>query len=633
MPIFTPLQRRYADSSPPTFFPDRRGGIPAPTRQLSRSGGIDKKCDESSPAERTKSISIDSMEESSFRWDFRGISLRPLGRPALQKKLTINEPGDAYEQEADRVADQVMRTHQNSCSLGFTPDSTRTVRRACACGGTCAKCKEDEGHGHVQRKATAMAGEQPASAPPIVSEVLSTSGHGLDSATRAYMEPRFGYDFSNVRVHSDECASESARALQARANTVGRNIVFSNSEPSPRTPAAWPLMAHELAHVIQQQSTSGRLPSVMRAPDKDTKPVPPPPAPCTINCTDPKFLALSPLDRETQFTTQCPSGFPLDTTFFSQPIPGATSAKLKGKLLAAAARAKRLMCINGEDPNAYQLDRVVKTYSTHSPSESRAVDIDYWGQTYILHEAYAYKEEVESQLNPVYKRIAYWSSGSASIIPGAIKTVQSVPKAAADARTWTNPASGKSETTTTGELYDKLKAESDAMTGYFALLNLSDADFEARVKAFVDAHKGDPEPAKKLGLPSGSSADDIKKFRQHVVNDYRLLGGSKAQLKDFAGQADADLSQAPPKVKDHDPEKTDLVDLARPFRGGGLSSATSGGQPDPSRFRRPELGYIALPKEVVVALTQEGLVWGAIDFGGESGDVMHFDCRRDISGC
>jgi len=447
------------------------------------------------------------------------------------------------------------------------------------------------------------------------------------------MEPRFGYDFSSIRVHSDERASASARALQARAYTVGAHIVFSDREPSPRTPAAWQLMAHELTHVIQQQSASGRLPSVMRAPVKDTKPAPPPPAPCTINCTDPTFLALSPADREAHFAAQCASGFPLDTTFFSQPIPGATSAKLKGKLLAAAARAKRLMCINGKDPNAYQLDRIVKTYGTHSPSESRAVDIDYWGQTYILHEAYAYKEEVESQLNPVYSRIAYWSSGSQSIVPRAIKTVQHVPKGAADARTWTNPASSKSESTTTGELYDKLKAESDAMTGYFGLLNLSDAEFEARVTAFVDAHKGDPEPAKKLGLPSGTTADDIKKFRQHIVNDYRLLGGSKAQLKDFAGQASADLSQAPPKVKDHDPEKTDLVDLARPFRGGGLSSAMSGGQPDPARFRRPELGYISLPGEVVVALTQEGLVWGAIDFGGESGDVMHFDCRRDISGC
>jgi hypothetical protein len=507
------------------------------------------------------------------------------------------------------------------------------IRRACACGGTCSKCKEEEEHGHVQRKAAGFSAPEPVSAPPIVHDVLARPGQPLDLATRAHMEPRFGYDFSSVRVHADDRAAESARAVHARAYTVGPHIVFSNREPSPRSPDAWPLMAHELAHVVQQQSASGRVPSLMRAPNKDTKPAPPPPTPCTLNCTDPKFLALSPANRETQFAAQCPAGYPLDTTFFSQSIPGATSAKLRNRLLAAAARAKRLMCLNGKDPNSYQLDRTVKTYSTHSPSESRAVDIDYYGQTYILHEAYDYKEDVENQLKPVYNRIAYWDSGAQSIIPSAIKTVQTVPKGAADARTWTNPASGKSEATTTGELYDKLAAESVAMSRYFGLLNLSDTGFEDQIKVFVDAHKSDPEPAKKLGLPPGAAADDIKKFRQRIVDDYRLLGGSKAQLKDFAGQADADLSHAPPTVKNKDPEKTDRVDLARPFRGGAISSATSGGQPDPARFRRPELGFVSLPKEVVMALTQEGLVWGAIDFGGESGDVMHFDCRRDISGC
>ena len=483
----------------------------------------------------------------------------------------------------------------------------------------------------MQRKSAASPQTDSATAPPIVGDVLGSPGQPLDSATRAFMEPRFGYDFSGVRVHADDRAAASAQAVHARAYTVGSHIVFSNREPSPRSPAAWPLMAHELTHVVQQQGASGRLPIVMRAPD--THPPPPPPTPCTINCTDPAFLGLSPAARESQFATQCPAGFPLDTTFFGQPIPGASSAKLRAKLLAAAARAKRLMCINGQDPGAYKLDRIVKTYSTHSPSESRAVDIDYYGQTYILHEAYAYKEDVESQLSPVYNRIAYWSNSSPSIIPRAIKTVQDVPHGAADARTWTNPATGRSESTTTGELYDKLNAESVAMSAYFGLLDVMDTGFETLIKAFVDAHKNDPEPAKKLGLPTAATADDIKKFRQRIVDDYRLLGGSKAQLKDFAGQADADLSHAPPKVKDKDPTKTDLVDLARPFRGGTVSSAMSGGQPDPARLRRPELGFISLPKEVVVALTQEGLVWGAIDFGGESGDVMHFDCRRDISGC
>jgi hypothetical protein len=538
----------------------------------------------------------------------------------IAAKLTINQPGDEYEQEADRIADQVMRSPTATTSV--KTNAGMQVQRACACGGACDKCTEEDESAHLQRKPSANQ-LTPAIAPPIVHDVLSSPGQPLDSSSRAFMEPRFGYDFSSVRIHADDKAAASADALSARAYTVGGHIVFSNRE----SVVSWPLLAHELTHVVQQQ---GNI--VLRAPDKTkpTPPPPPPPTPCTINCADPAFLKLSPADRETQFDSQCPQGYPKDTTFFGQAIPGPTSAKLRGKLLAAAARAKRLMCIHGKDPSTYTLDRKVQTYGTHSPSESRAVDIDYWGQTYILHEGggYKHKGDVESQLSPVYNRIAFWRHGTKSIIPRGIQTVQPVDKGAPDARTWVNPETGKTETTTTGELYDKLKTESDAMTEYFELLIESDLAFETDVRMFVDRHKDDMDAAKKLGLPTASTADDVKKFRQRVVDDYRLLGGSKAQLKSFAGQADADLSHAPPTVKEDGKD----VELARPFRGGTPKDPLSL-KDDPAANRRPELGFVTLPREVVVALTQEGLVWGAIDFGAEAGDVMHFDCRRDISGC
>jgi len=559
-------------------------------------------------------------------WNFSRISVRPAPL-AIQTKLTINQPGDQYEQEADRIANQVIGSPSPVGLVPVRRNASPAIQRACACGGTCDKCKEDEEHEHIQRKPTPPGNAAPATAPPIVNDVLSSSGQPLDSATRAFMEPRFGYDFSSVRIHSDEKAAASAQALGARAYTLGSHIVFSRGESSPADSAARQLMAHELTHVIQQQAASENA-TIMRAPEKDKPAPPPPPAPCTINCTAHSFLKLSPDDRAAQFDSQCPQGYPRDTTFFGQSIPSASSKKLHDKLLAAASRAKRLMCINGTDPNAYALDRKVRTYGTHSPSESRAVDIDYEGQTYILHEKYAHKADVESQLSPVYNRIAFWAHGAKSIVPRGIQTVSPVDKGAADARTWTNPDTGKTETTTTGELYDKLKTESDAMTQYFELLTESDLAFEVDVKMFVRRHTADIDAAKKLGLPTGDTDDDVKKFRQRVVDDYRLLGGSKAQLKSFAGQADADLSHSPPTVKEDGKD----VELARPFRGGAVKSPP-GKTPDPAENRRPELGFVTLPKEVVVALTQEGLVWGAIDFGAEAGDVMHFDCRRDISGC
>jgi hypothetical protein len=95
-------------------------------------------------------------------------------------------------------------------------------------------------------------------APPLVDEVLRSSGQPLDPATRAFMEPRFGRDLSQVRVHSDSKAAESAQSVDALAYTSGHNIVFGQA---PRTPR---LLAHELAHVAQQ--TEGRSSGLQRAP-------------------------------------------------------------------------------------------------------------------------------------------------------------------------------------------------------------------------------------------------------------------------------------------------------------------------------------------------------------------------------
>jgi outer membrane protein OmpA-like peptidoglycan-associated protein len=91
-----------------------------------------------------------------------------------------------------------------------------------------------------------------AAVPPIVREVLNASGQPLDTETRAFMEPRFGQDFSSVRVHTDGAAAESARAVGARAYTVGRDIVFGAEQHRPDTRQGRSDLAHELTHVVQQ---------------------------------------------------------------------------------------------------------------------------------------------------------------------------------------------------------------------------------------------------------------------------------------------------------------------------------------------------------------------------------------------
>ncbi|HEY5175994.1 MAG TPA: DUF4157 domain-containing protein [Terriglobales bacterium] len=100
-------------------------------------------------------------------------------------------------------------------------------------------------------------------APPAVGEVLRSPGQALDPATRAFMESRFGHDFSSVRVHADAAAAASASSLNARAYTAGRDIAFASAEYAPGTAEGGRLLAHELAHVVQQ---SGGGAVVQRAP-------------------------------------------------------------------------------------------------------------------------------------------------------------------------------------------------------------------------------------------------------------------------------------------------------------------------------------------------------------------------------
>ncbi|MBI3900068.1 MAG: DUF4157 domain-containing protein [Gammaproteobacteria bacterium] len=104
----------------------------------------------------------------------------------------------------------------------------------------------------LQRKAASA--EPDTGVPPIVHDVAQSSGRPIDDSARSFMEPRFGHDFSAVRIHNDAKAAASARALNARAYTVGRDVVFGAGEYSPTTDVGKRLLAHELAHTVQQRS-------------------------------------------------------------------------------------------------------------------------------------------------------------------------------------------------------------------------------------------------------------------------------------------------------------------------------------------------------------------------------------------
>ncbi len=147
------------------------------------------------------------------------------GNKKLQRKLSIGASNDPLEQEADRVADQVLATPAHSAVSVAVPS--------------------------IQRFTGQVTGDEGA-APPSVDRVLAGPGSPLDVALQQDMEQRFGQDFSHVRVHFGSASEQSAREVNAHAYTVGPNIVFGAGRFSPGSHDGRRLLAHELTHVIQQ---------------------------------------------------------------------------------------------------------------------------------------------------------------------------------------------------------------------------------------------------------------------------------------------------------------------------------------------------------------------------------------------
>lgn len=228
--------------------------------------------------------------------------------PAIQPKLTTGAVDDPTEREADRVADEVMRMPEPAADAAgdaqapanplAPPSGSATspvVNRKCATcaaeeeqvGGIgppavaiwlssdpagiqrlCATC-EDEREAPLERRATDLT--EPDVAPPAVHEVFRAPGRPLDAATRAFMEPRFGHDFSNVRIHEGPSADAAAASINARAFTLGDDITFAGGEYTLGTADGRRLLTHELTHTLQQRDALGRLIQRQTTGTKGTK--------------------------------------------------------------------------------------------------------------------------------------------------------------------------------------------------------------------------------------------------------------------------------------------------------------------------------------------------------------------------
>jgi hypothetical protein len=241
----------------------------------------------------------------------------------LQPKLEISQAGDAYEQEADRVAEQVMRmsSHPSGSTASVLTAKEEGIDRKCA---ACEIEKEEEKLNISRKPSIASGVETTDEITNEISNVLSSDGKTLDVSTREFMEPRFGYDFSNVKIHTDEIATQSANSVNASAYTVGNDIVFGEGLYEPNTLDGRKLLAHELTHVVQQSENRIQrlpfgisLPSGLRRLDS------------SVEIPLAKSVYVSSLDYSHIFLSDATgaSGRPF-TTYVPSPLPGIDGATI-----------------------------------------------------------------------------------------------------------------------------------------------------------------------------------------------------------------------------------------------------------------------------------------------------------------
>lgn len=169
----------------------------------------------------------------------------------IQFKLKVSQPGDEYEQEADRIAEQIIK-YDSAGSKKVNSDSENKKENKTG-------YPDNKNDVSIKRKIDNKMGNSVINnvGYPLISSALKEGGQPLDNQTREFMESRFGYDFSNVRIHTDsEKATKSAMSVNALAYTVGNDVVFGKGHYNPITNKGKKLLSHELTHVIQQNSKS-----------------------------------------------------------------------------------------------------------------------------------------------------------------------------------------------------------------------------------------------------------------------------------------------------------------------------------------------------------------------------------------
>ncbi|MBW4528042.1 MAG: DUF4157 domain-containing protein [Phormidium tanganyikae FI6-MK23] len=236
--------------------------LPSSSSTLERSSFLQRNPDENE-LETIQEKSLNSSEQFSASppldppfggHSFGQVSAYTFAAPRIQPKLTIGQPDDQYEQEADQVADRVVRSQE------YPPDRSPRLQFSLLQRAPLPEHEEDT---EEPIQTQAEPGQLPEVTPALETQLAASKGQGqpLSDQVRSHFEPRMGVDFSQVRVHTDSNALVMNQALNAQAFTHGQDIYFGIGKYDPTSETGKRLLAHELTHVVQQSGTIQRQPS------------------------------------------------------------------------------------------------------------------------------------------------------------------------------------------------------------------------------------------------------------------------------------------------------------------------------------------------------------------------------------
>jgi hypothetical protein len=260
----------------------------------------------------------------------------------VQAKLRISQPNDKYEQEADRVADQVMRMPESVIQRQVEPEEVeeetlQTKPLANQITPLVQRQVEPEEEEETLQTKPAQ-GQIESVGPNLHSQIKSLQGGGqpLSRSTRGFFEHRIGADFSSVRVHNDTRAARAAQSVNARAFTLGNDVVFGAGEYSPETSSGRKLLAHELTHVIQQSRFDNVEKRLQRMQYGDMERNPPPPHWIRDYNTrnvpmDDRERTVDEAIRLVRETVTNPEQYPRCHQFFQETCPDGTARTLREK--------------------------------------------------------------------------------------------------------------------------------------------------------------------------------------------------------------------------------------------------------------------------------------------------------------